>query len=69
MESALSFYGLIPERAFSVSSLTFKISKQFSNSIADFEYIKIQTPYYSFGRILLREGQFALIATPAKANG
>lgn len=69
VESALSFYGLIPERVFSVSSMTFKTSKQFSNSIADFEYIKIPAPYYSFGikRILLREGQFALMATPEKA--
>lgn len=69
VESALSFYGLIPERVFSVSSMTFKKSKQFSNSIADFEYIKISAPYYSFGikRILLRESQFALIATPEKS--
>lgn len=69
VESALSFYGLIPERVFSVSSMTFKTSKHFSNPIANFEYIKIPAPYYSFGikRILLREDQFALIATPEKA--
>lgn len=69
VESALSFYGLIPERVFTVSSMTFKASKRFSNSIADFEYIKISTAYYAFGikRIELREGQFALMASPEKA--
>lgn len=69
LESALSFYGLIPERVFSISSMTFKTSKKFSNSLGNFEYIKIPTPYYSFGikRILIRDGQFSLMATAEKA--
>lgn len=69
VESALSFYGLIPERVFSVSSMTFKTSKKFSNSLGNFEYIKIPTPYYSFGikRISIRDGQFSLMATAEKA--
>ncbi|WP_221406045.1 type IV toxin-antitoxin system AbiEi family antitoxin domain-containing protein [Epilithonimonas lactis] len=69
VESALSFYGLIPERVFSVSSMTFKTSKKFSNSLGNFEYIKIPTPYYSFGikRISIRDGQFCLMATGEKA--
>ncbi|MCO5231232.1 MAG: hypothetical protein M9958_08755 [Chitinophagales bacterium] len=69
LESALSFYGLIPERVFSISSMTFKTSKKFSNSLGNFEYIKIPTPYYSFGikRISIRDGQFSLMATAEKA--
>ena len=69
LESALSFYGLIPERVFSVSSMTFKTSKKFTNEFGNFEYIKIPTPYYSFGikRISIRDGQFSLMAMAEKA--
>lgn len=49
--------------------MTFKTSKKFSNSLGNFEYIKIPTPYYSFGikRISIRDGQFSLVATAEKA--
>lgn len=69
VESALSFYGLIPEQVFTVSSMTFKTSKKFINTLGNFEYIKIPTPYYSFGikRVLIRDGQFSLMATSEKA--
>lgn len=69
LESALSFYGLIPERVFSISSMTFKTSKKFSNALGNFEYIKIPTLYYSFGikRISIRDGKFSLMATAEKA--
>lgn len=69
LESALSFYGLIPERVFSVSSMTFKTSKKFTNALGNFEYIKIPTSYYSFGikRISIRDGQFSLMAMAEKA--
>lgn len=68
-ESALSFYGLIPERVFSTVSMTIKTSRKFTNDIGDFVYIKLPTPYYSFGikRVELRENQFAIMATPEKA--
>lgn len=69
VESALSFYGLIPEQVFTVSSMTFKTSKKFINTLGNFEYIKIPIPYYSFGikRVLIRDGQFSLMATSEKA--
>lgn len=68
-ESALSFRGLIPERVFSVVSMSFKSSKIFENKLGKFEYRKIPLPYYSLGikREELRENQFALVATAEKA--
>ncbi len=69
VESALSFRGLIPERVFSVVSMSFKSSKIFENQLGKFEYRKIPLPYYSLGikREELRENQFALMATSEKA--
>ncbi len=68
-ESALSFRGLIPERVFSVVSMSFKQSKTFENQLGKFEYKKIPLSYYSLGikREELRENQFSLMATAEKA--
>ena len=68
-ESALSYYGLIPEQVFTVASITTKKSVSFENEVGIFEYRHLSIPYYSFGiqRINLREKQYALIATPEKA--
>lgn len=69
LESALSFYGLIPERVFATTSVTFKAAKIFDNEVGHFEYDKISLPYYAFGQkyIELKNGQFCMIATPEKA--
>lgn len=68
-ESALSYYGFIPEQVFTITSITTKKSASFRNEIGTFDYQHLSIPYYSFGihRINLREGQYALIATPEKA--
>ena len=68
-ESALAFRGLIPEKVFTVVSMSFKKAVNFRNILGSFEYKKIPIPYYSFGisREKLRENQFALIATAVKA--
>ncbi|UBB90922.1 hypothetical protein J4771_06155 [Candidatus Kaistella beijingensis] len=68
-ESALSYHGLIPEQVFSIVSMTLKNSKNFNNSFGNFEYIKLQSPYYAFGiqQIKLRENQFSLMAKAEKA--
>lgn len=68
-ESALAFRGLIPEKVFTVVSMSFKKAVNFRNNLGSFEYKKIPLPYYSFGinREKLRENQFALIATAEKA--
>lgn len=69
MESALRFYGLIPEQVFSVSSMTTNRSRRFTNSIGIFEYITVNERYYSIGiKQQIVEGRYTfLIASPEKA--
>jgi predicted transcriptional regulator of viral defense system len=69
MEAALSYWGLIPERVFEISSLTTQTSKIYKTSIGRFSYINAPLPYYSFGikSVQLTPKQVALIASPEKA--
>jgi len=68
MESALRYYGLIPESVYAVSSMTTKRSRQFDNSIARFDYTFCKEDYYSIGiRQIDMEGYSFLIASPEKA--
>ncbi|MDH8701700.1 putative transcriptional regulator of viral defense system [Dysgonomonadaceae bacterium PH5-43] len=69
MESALSYYGLIPEQVYNVRSMTINRSKKFENSIGNFEYITVNKNYYSIGiKQQTVESKYTfLIATPEKA--
>ncbi len=69
LESALSYYGLIPERVYSTRSVSLKRAKQFSTPIGDFSYITVPNVYYSIGiRHEIINNQYAfLIASPEKA--
>lgn len=69
MESALSFYGLIPERTSTVRSVTVKRGKFFSSKLGDFEYVKVDSDYYQNGiKMEVIDDRYAyLIATPEKA--
>lgn len=51
METALRFYGLIPEKVIVTRSMTLKRSKSFKNSLGVFEYIGTKEDYYSIGII------------------
>lgn len=68
-ESALYYYGVIPEQVYSVVSVTFKAPRVFRNEVGVFEFVKIPKSVYPLGTRLieLREGQLAQIATPEKA--
>lgn len=68
-ESALSYRGIIPERVFSIVSMTLKQSKIFKTHLGNFEYIKLPAPYYAFGveQVEIRDGQFSLMAVAEKA--
>lgn len=68
-DSALSYYGLIPERVFEVASATTKASRRFDTPTGVFSFTRMPLPYYSFGirQIEVGENQNALIATPEKA--
>jgi hypothetical protein len=69
LESALSYWGLIPERVYEISSVTTKTSKTYETAIGRFSYQHLMTPYYSFGikSIQLTEMQTAMVASPEKA--
>lgn len=69
MDSALSHYGLIPERVFSVTSMTTKASRKFETNFSLFTYTNLPLPYYAFGLTMFSfsKDQKAVIAKPEKA--
>ncbi len=68
MESALRYYGLIPESVYSTISITTGIARTYDNKIGIFRYIHCDSPYYPVGITQgLEEGVTFLIATPEKA--
>jgi hypothetical protein len=69
MESALRYYGLIPEKVFTVRSATIARSRKFENSIATFQYISVNEGYYSIGinQKTIENKYTFLIASPEKA--
>ena len=69
LESALSYWNMIPERAYEISSVTIKTSKLYKTSVGRFSYQQLKTPYYSYGikNIEYSPKQTMLIASPEKA--
>ncbi len=69
LESALSYWDMIPERAIEISSVTTKTSKTYRTHVGRFSYHQLKTPYYSFGlkNIEYSPKQSALIASREKA--
>ena len=69
LESALAYYGIIPERAYTTRSVTIKRKKAFSTPLGTFEYLSVPNAYFPIGiKNELINSSFAfLIATPEKA--
>ena len=69
LETALSHWGMIPERVCEINSITLKTSHVYDTPIGRFRYRHLDAPYYSFGlqREEFQENEFALIASPEKA--
>ncbi len=69
MDSAMSYWGMIPERVFETSSITTLLNKQYDTPSGRFVYARMDLPYYTFGiqRVKLSERQAVLIASPEKA--
>jgi len=69
LETALSYYGMIPERVYIVRSMTTKRAKTFSSPLGNFEYKTVPPDYFCIGlQPEIIENQYAfLIATPTKA--
>ena len=68
-ESALSHYGLIPERVYSMRSVCMKLHKQYETQLGRFEYIKMPESYFPIGihQEIINNSYSFLIATPEKA--
>lgn len=69
LESALSWYGFIPERIYGVTSVTTKVSRKYKTSVGYFSYQHLPLPYYAIGlrQETLKKDQVVMIATPEKA--
>jgi hypothetical protein len=69
LETALSHWGLIPEKVHEVSSATTQSTKTYDTIVGRFSYTHLPLPYYSFGiqQLELTKKQRVLIATPEKA--
>ena len=69
LDSALSFYGLIPERVYEISSVTTKAFRMFTTPIGRFSFTHLSLPYYSFGirQLKLSDDQYVMIASKEKA--
>ncbi len=69
LETALSHWGLIPERVYEISSITTNNSKTYKTAVGRFSYKYMPLPYYSFGikQVQLTSKQTVLMASPEKA--
>lgn len=69
LETALSYYNMIPERVYEVRSMTTKRSKNFNTKLGKYSYLMTSKAYFSIGiKIENIEDEIAfLIATPTKA--
>lgn len=69
MESALSYWGMIPERVYETTSVTVKPSRIYKTELGRFSYRSSPLPYYSLGirTIELSKRQSVMIASPEKA--
>ena len=69
LDTALSYWGLIPERIYEISSVTTNPSKTYKTVAGRFSYRRIPLPYYSFGiqQVQLTKKQTVLMASKEKA--
>ena len=68
LESALSFYGLIPEAVYTTTSVTTKSSLEQKTPVGQFSFSYLKTEYFDFGFYRYKNGEDPfLIATPLKA--
>lgn len=69
LESALSYWNMIPEKVYEISSVTIKTSKSYITPAGRFSYKHLKTPYYSYGIKSIEHSpkQTMLVASPEKA--
>lgn len=68
LESALSYYNLIPEAVYTTTSVTTKLSNEYKNDFGIFSFSHLKLEHFNFGFYQKNEksGPY-LIATPLKA--
>lgn len=67
-QTALRYWGLIPERVYTIKSMTLKTAKSFENKYGRFEYIHANEESYPIGISMIQEnGASFLMAGPEKA--
>ena len=68
LESALSFYGLIPEAVYTTTSVTTKVGSEVKTPVGQYSFSYLKTDYFNFGFYQIKDGDHKyLIATPLKA--
>jgi predicted transcriptional regulator of viral defense system len=68
LQWALRWYGLIPERVFTMTSVTTKRTREFENSLGRFTYYQVKPDYFPIGiRSVEENGVNCLMASPEKA--
>ena len=69
LESALSWHGWIPEAVYTLTSVSFKKSKEFNTPLGMFSYTRVPQKvfYTSVERLTDEAGNIFLIASPMKA--
>lgn len=68
MQTALRYYGLIPEAVYTTLSMTFKGAKDFQTPVGNFCYHHISRDAYPIGITQIREEKVVYVmATPEKA--
>ena len=69
LESALSYWGLIPERVYLMRSVCTKLYKLYDTPLGHFEFVKMPEIYFSIGikQEIIDNAYSFLIATPEKA--
>jgi hypothetical protein len=69
LETALSHYGLIPERVYAMRSMCMKMHKQYDTPLGQFEYVKVPAQYYhvAVNQKIIDDSYCFLIASPEKA--
>lgn len=69
IDSALSYWGFIPERVFETTSVTVRLSKSFSTEVGTFSFSHLPKSYYPLGiqSVALTETQHVLMASPEKS--
>ena len=68
LNTALRYYGLIPERVYLMQSLTTKHARSFKTPVANFDYENCSAEYFPIGVRMERENDVTfLIASPEKA--